>query len=472
MTRRLRHSSAAFLAALVVSAAAAAQTPIERHKNSYTPEQDVQLGREAAAEVRKQMPLLDNGATEDLVQAIGQRLVSEIPEQFDEPAFRYSFEVVNLKEINAFALPGGPMFLHRGMIEAARTDAEVAGVMAHELGHVVLRHGTAQATKGQKFQIGAIAGQILGSIVGGTKGAIISQGSQIGLGTYFLKYGREYEREADLLGAQIMARAGYDPRQMANMFRTIQQQGGNRGPEWMSSHPDPGNRYAAINREAEMLRIDGRADTADEFQQARSQLARLSPAPTSQQVAQAQQPGRRGETGAVGTSARRVRVEAPSGQWRTYQPGDFLRVSVPANWQQVSGGNTVTYAPEGGYHRGQNGSSAVTHGVEIGVTRAEGGNLRQITDQLVQSFARSNPQLRRQGGYQRTNIGGRTGLTTTLTNVSEVTGQSEAVNLSTVPLRDGSVLFIVGVAPADQARAYLNTFGRVRQSLQIADDGR
>jgi hypothetical protein len=90
----------------------------------------------------------------------------------------------------------------------------------------------------------------------------------------------------------------------------------------------------------------------------------------------------------------------------------------------------------------------------------------------VQSFARSNPQLRRQGGYQRTNIGGRTGLTTTLTNVSEVTGQSEAVNLSTVPLRDGSVLFIVGVAPADQARAYLNTFGRVRQSLQIADDGR
>jgi beta-barrel assembly-enhancing protease len=469
MTRRIQHTATSLVVALLVSVAASAQTKIERPKNSYTPEQDVQLGREAAAEVRKQMPMIDGGATEDLVREIGERLVSEIPEQFREPAFRYSFDVVNLKEINAFALPGGPMFLHRGMIEAAKTDAEVAGVMAHELSHVVLRHGTAQATKGQKFQIGAIAGQILGAIVGGTRGEIISAGSQIGLGTWFLKYGREYEREADLLGAQIMARAGYDPRQMANMFRTIQQQGGNRGPEWLSSHPDPGNRYAAINREASMVQVDGRADTADDFQQARAQLAGMSPAPTSEQVARSQQQGRQERTGNVGAGARNVGVQPPSGTWRTYQPGAFLSVRVPGNWQQVSGGNTVTYAPEGGYHQGQNGGSAVTHGIEIGVTRAEGGNLQQITEQLVQSFARSNPQLRRQGGYSRTNIGGRQGLTTLLSNVSEVTGEREAVNLSTVPLRDGSVLFIVGVAPADQARPYLNTFAQVRQSIQLND---
>ena len=122
--------------------------------------------------------------------------------------------------------------------------------MAHELAHVILRHGTAQASKGQKFQIGAIAGQILGAIVGGRTGSVIAQGSQIGLGTYFLKYGREYERQADLLGAQMMARAGYDPRQMARMFQTIERQGGNRGPEWLSDHPNPGNRVEAINREA------------------------------------------------------------------------------------------------------------------------------------------------------------------------------------------------------------------------------
>jgi predicted Zn-dependent protease len=283
-----RSSTSAVIAAVLLSVSLGAQTRITPRKNSYTPAQDVKLGRQAAAEVREQLPLLHESATAALVERIGSRLVSQIPGEFRQPAFRYSFQVVNLREINAFALPGGPMFLNRGMIEAARSDAEVAGVMAHELSHVILRHGTLQASKGQKFQLGAIAGQVLGAIVGGTKGQVIAQGSQIGLGTYFLKYGREYEREADLLGAQIMARAGYDPRQMANMFRTIQQQGGSRGPEWLSSHPDPGNRYAAINREAGMVQVRGRADTASSFHAARSRLANLPPAPTSEQVARAQ----------------------------------------------------------------------------------------------------------------------------------------------------------------------------------------
>jgi predicted Zn-dependent protease len=153
--------------------------------------------------------------------------------------------------------------------------------MAHELSHVVLRHGTLQAAKAQKFQLGAIAGQVLGSIVGGRTGQVIAQGSQFGLGTYFLKYSREYEREADLLGAQIMARAGYDPRQMANMFRTIQRQGGGNGPEWLSDHPDPGNRYTAINREAASLRVNGSADTGPAFETVRTRLAQMPPAPAT-----------------------------------------------------------------------------------------------------------------------------------------------------------------------------------------------
>ena len=146
-------------------------------------------------------------------------------------------------------------------------------------------------------------------------------------------------------------------------------------------------------------------------------------APTSAQVAQQAKQGRQREP--VGTSGGNVRVDQPSGEWRTYQPGDFLRISVPANWQQVGSGNTVTFAPEGGYVRAQNGQSAFTHGIEIGVTRgngSNGNNLQQQTEQLLQGFAQSNPQLRRQGGYSRTSVGGRQGLTTTLSNVSEVTG--------------------------------------------------
>jgi beta-barrel assembly-enhancing protease len=450
---------------------AVAQTRIALHKNSYSPKQDVELGQQAAAEVRQQMPMLNDERIEDFAERIGDRLIEAIPADYRQPEFRYSFDVVNLREINAFALPGGPMFLHRGMIEAAKSEAEVAGVMAHEISHVALRHGTAQATKGQKFQLGALAGQVLGAVIGGRTGAVVSQGSQLGLGTVFLKYGREYEREADLLGAQIMARAGYDPRAMASMFQTIEKQGGGGGPEFLSDHPNPGNRVQAINREAQMLQVQNARGGTGDFEAVHARLRQMPQAPTSAQVAQQAKQGQRREP--VGTSGRDVRVDQPSGEWRTYQPGDFLRISVPANWQQVGGGNTVTFAPDGGYVRAQNGQSAFTHGIEIGVTRGNGNNgsnLQQQTEQLLQGFAQANPQLRRQGGYSRTSVGGRRGLTTTLSNVSEVTGETEAVNVSTVQLRDGSVLFLIGVAPTDEAGTYLTTFNRIRQNVQLTDN--
>ena len=282
MTRFLkRQTTASIIATVFLSVSLGAATPIQQRRNSFTPAEDVRLGRQAAADVRQQLPMLNDRATESLVESIGARLVGAVPARFRQPAFRYSFDVVNSRDINAFALPGGPMFLNRGMLQAARTDDEVAGVMAHELSHVVLRHGTLQAAKAQKFQLGAMAGQVLGSIVGGRTGQVISQGSQVGLGTYFMKYSREYEREADLLGAQIMARAGYDPRQMANMFRTIQQRGGGQGPEWLSDHPDPGNRYAAINREAATLRVAGSADTGPAFESVHARLAQMPPAPAT-----------------------------------------------------------------------------------------------------------------------------------------------------------------------------------------------
>jgi hypothetical protein len=460
-----RHGTlVAAILALTIAGSASAQTRIAPPSNSYTPQQDVELGREAAAEVRKQMPMLNDERTEDYVEDIGERLIAEIPGELRQSAFRYSFDVVNLREINAFALPGGPMFLNRGMIQAAKSEGEVAGVMAHELSHVILRHGTAQASKGQKFAIGAVAGQILGAIVGGRAGDFIATGSQLGLGTYFLKYGREYERQADLLGAQLMARAGYDPRQMASMFQTIERQGGSRAPEWLSSHPNPGNRAEAINREAQMLRVERSEASNAEFQSINARLNQMPAAPTAQQVARGQGTQNRREP--VSTSARRGSVEPPSGEWRTYRPGDFMRLSVPSNWDQVrSNSGTVTYAPDGGYSEG----SAFTHGIQIGIARGSGGSLRQQTDRLLQGFARSNPNLRRQGGYSQTTIDGRQGLTATLSNVSDATGQRETVNVSTVQLRDGNVLFLVGVAPVEEARTYLATFGRVRQSLQLAD---
>src|SRR5687767_7591313 len=236
------------------------QTKIVAPPNKYQVEEDVKAGREAAREVEEQLPILRDDGVDDYVERVGQRLAENIPSEFQHSEFRYAFDVVNVSDLNAFALPGGPMYINRGMLEAAKNEGEVAGVLAHEISHVALRHGTAQAGAATKYQVGSILGQIAGAIIGGVAGQAISLGSQFGFGTAFLKYGREYERQADLLGAQIMARAGYDPRDMASMFQTIQSKGGGRGgPEWMSSHPNPGNRQAAITKEAEQLRVTNNA---------------------------------------------------------------------------------------------------------------------------------------------------------------------------------------------------------------------
>ena len=278
--RRLaRATFAAGLGVLLSGAALGGQTVVTPPDNKYTPAQDVELGRQAAAEVEQKLPMLREKAVTALIESIGTRLVRFIPVDLRHAEFQYSLQVVNAPEINAFALPGGSMYVNRGMIEAAQTQGEVAGVMAHELAHVALRHGTAQATKATKYEIGTLLGAVVGSIIGGNVGDAVTQGTEFGLGTAFLRFSREFEREADLLGSHIMADAGYDPREMASMFQTIQKQGGSGGPQWLSDHPDPGDRYAAITREAELLTVRNPVRDTEAFTKARARLAQLPAAP-------------------------------------------------------------------------------------------------------------------------------------------------------------------------------------------------
>src|SRR4026208_2352646 len=119
----------------------AAQTKVTPPKNKYTPQQDVQIGREAAQEMRQHYPIINDDNDESYLERLGRRLVEAAPRELNNPAFQYSFTPVNLKDINAFALPGGPMFVNRGMIEAAATEGEVAGVMAPQVRHGVARQG-------------------------------------------------------------------------------------------------------------------------------------------------------------------------------------------------------------------------------------------------------------------------------------------------------------------------------------------
>ena len=448
---------------------AQAQTKVTAPDNKFKPAEDVELGQEAAQQVRQQLPLLRNESVDSFVDEIGKRLVDAVPAEHRQPGFRYTFEVVNARDINAFALPGGPMFINRGMIAAARTEGEVASVMAHELSHVVLRHGTAQASKAQKYQFGQLAGQVIGAIVGGTAGAVIAQGSQFGLGAAFLRFGREYERQADLLGAQIMARAGYDPRDMASMFRAIAKQGGSRGPEWLSSHPNPGNRSEAIEKEAQLLSVENPLPNDGDLRTVQARLEQMPRARSTEEIMKNARNDRRGagEEGATGTSGVLSRdVEPPSPEFRTYNVGEVFEVSVPENWRQEGGGNSVRFAPEGG--AGSIGGQEVfTHGVEFGVAGNDSPDLQEATSALLEAFSRTNPELRQQGRAQRVNFGGRQGMRVLLRNVSEATGQQEAVVVNTTLLDDGNLFYSIGVAPAGQFNAYQRTIQQVNGSVRL-----
>ena len=451
-----------------------AQTNITAPPNKYTPADDVKMGSDAAREVEQQLPLMRDSQVETYVRNLGARLVESIPPEFQHPEFRYSFKVVNVRDINAFALPGGPMYVNRGMIEAASTEGEVVGVMAHEMSHVMLRHGTAQATKATPYEVGSIAGQILGAIIGGGLGQVVSAGSQFGFGTAFLRFSREYERQADILGSHLMARAGYDPRDMANMFKTIEKTSGNGGPQFLSDHPNPSNRYQYINDEARMLNVSNAIHDSRAFSNVKAYLRSLPPAPTTEQV---QRSGNRRSTssrnpgnGYPGNN-QIGRVDPPSARFQTYDEGGLFRISVPANWQELPDNTVVTFAPDGGYGNYQ-GQSVFTHGLEIGVDRNETHDLRAATDELINSLSQSNPRLRGRASYNSISVAGRNGLHTVLSNVSDATGRPEQIELFTTQLNDGSLFYAIGVAPSDEFGTYQRVFNQAVRSIQLNDNYR
>lgn len=440
-----------------VAGVASAQTVITAPKNKYSLAQDVQLGREAAAQADKELPILRDPQTTAYLERIGRRLLDAAPAQFQHPEFRYTFKVVDQKEINAFALPGGPTYFNRGMFLAAKTEAEAAGVLAHELSHVLLRHGTAQATKATPYQIGTIAGAILGAVVGGRKGEVIAQGTQLGIGTAFLRFSREYERQADLLGAQIMARAGYDPREMASMFRTISQEDRGGAPEFLSSHPDPGNRYDYVMREAEAVRVVNPLRDQGEFRNVQARLGN-APYPVNGAPVNTNTTNPTNNAGSPGVDPH-DNVPYPSTRYRSYSASGAFQVSVPDNWHQLPGQNGITFAPDNAYSEG-----SFTHGAEIGIAQTDATSLRDATDQLISSFSQGNPGLRNQGQRQTT-VDGRAALETALLN-QDAHG-TELVRITTTMSASRTLLYVVTVVPQYEEPKYRTAFSNLIRTLRV-----
>lgn len=259
---------ATFLAALVW-----AQGPSQFHPgfNLFSKEQDVQLGQENAAQVRKQRKVINDPFLTEYVTHVGKRLVSAREAQ--ESGFPFTFEVVADPSINAFALPGGPMFINTGLLKAVDNEAQLAGVMGHEMSHVILRHGTNQASKSKLIELPAV----LGSQMAG--GSMVGQLTQLGIGlganSVLLKFSRSAESQADLMGSHLMAEAGYNPVEMARFFEKLNAEGGSRAPQFFSDHPNPDNREKAIEQEVQRLPQQDYSYQTGEFQRMRQVVVKI-----------------------------------------------------------------------------------------------------------------------------------------------------------------------------------------------------
>jgi beta-barrel assembly-enhancing protease len=272
-----RKCSSAILPMILAGTLMWAQGPTEFHPgfNLFSKDQDVQLGKESADQVRKQMTVIKDPVLTAYVNRVGQRLVSSREAQAS--GFPFTFEVIADPSINAFALPGGPMFINTGLLRAVDNEAQLAGVMGHEMSHVILRHGTNQASKSQLIELPALLGaQMTGSSM---LGKLAQVGIGLGANSVLLKFSRTDESQADLMGSHLMAEAGYDPMQLARFFDKLNANGGQQAPQFLSDHPNPENREKAIAMEVQRLPVENYTYQTGDFQRMKQVIARVHEKP-------------------------------------------------------------------------------------------------------------------------------------------------------------------------------------------------
>jgi len=219
--------------------------------NLVSESQEISMGREAAASVPKQTPYYADAAVQSYVRDLGLKLAAHS----ERPGLPWEFHVVDDPAVNAFALPGGFIFVTRGLMTDMNSEAELASVMGHEIGHVTARHSAQQITRQQIAQVGLVAGSLASSTFAQYAGAAVQ-----GLQLLFLKFSREDESQADMLGFRYALRSGYDVRAMREVFVTLdgvtRSSGGARLPEWQSTHPAPVNRIAATDARIAATTVD------------------------------------------------------------------------------------------------------------------------------------------------------------------------------------------------------------------------
>jgi beta-barrel assembly-enhancing protease len=461
----------------------------ESCKNSFTEQQEIAEGSKVAAEVFKQMPVLpDSSPVSQYVRQLGAKLVAVAPGY----KWPYNFHVVASEEINAFALPGGAMFVNLGTIQAAETETQLAGVMAHEISHVVMRHSTCNLTKQQKIGTLAGLGQMVAGIAlgNGALGSMANQGIGMATGLGFLRMSRDYEKQADLLGAGILYDAGYDPRGLPQFFETIQAKYGGGGAQWLSDHPNPGNRTQYVN--AEIATFPPRANekvTSPEFTKARALAAKEKTFNAKEVQAGAwRQTGRYalvsggpaqvipaasgsgGQGGAAGVRLSRSALGL-NDRMVAYQGAGFS-VSYPATWQKGEGQNgNVAFVPPNGAGQAGIAYGALIDSVRFKTAITDANSLAQATSAVAQQLSQQNGGLQQASQLVSVTVGGRPG------NAVELRGQSPVVDggsqmterdwLVTVVRPDGALNYMVFVAPEPDFATLKPVFSAMVESFRM-----
>jgi beta-barrel assembly-enhancing protease len=264
--RRIVGGAMLCLLAVFPLGAQSQRTPEKPGFNLFSTDQDIELGQKYSHEVERKLTMCDDARVDNYLNALGKTLAANAP----GAKYPYRYKCVNDNAINAFALPGGLIYINRGAIEAADNEAQLAGVMAHEISHVALRHPTNQLTKRSSLEIGLVlAGDLLGN---SSVGSLLTEaGVKGGMGLLTLKLSRTDEGQADILGTQILNDSGYDPRALAQFFEKLKSESKRHPIQFLSDHPNPGNRAERVQEE--VRRLGGppesyRTDTS-EFEQIR-----------------------------------------------------------------------------------------------------------------------------------------------------------------------------------------------------------
>jgi Zn-dependent protease with chaperone function len=462
----------------IVPLAFAARTVLKPGWNMFSTTQDSEVGQKVSQDAEQELPMLNNARVDAYLQRLGERLAPHAPGF----KFQYAFKAVNDESINAFALPGGYIYMHRGVFAAADDESQLAGVMAHEISHVALRHGTNQASKASAAQMPL---SILGGVMGGGSAAALTQlGAGFAVNSILLKHSRTAETQADVMGTQILHDAAINTQGMAQFFEKLQaQENGGRHVEFFSNHPSPERRVERVRTEIAGLGRPLARTTADtqEFRDIKRYVMALpGQAPARRELAG-------GNTGSTG-SRRAAAPGLPSSKLIAFE-NNIVRLSHPDNWQAFGQGDAATFVPRGGMVEDARGNQALAYGVLINIyeappsardygQRLQGrgfgrGNaptaateLEDATDSLVEAFRQSNGNMEVVRYHEPVRIDGINALSTMLSNDSPLAGLRETNRLVTMQHPDG-LLFMVFTAPEEEFQGYDGAFQRMLQSARI-----